>query len=205
MITVVARFFSSSQKGSACRCFLLFLLYEVISAFIVAIYGRVVFKAFTDAGTSLTTRLLLRSEVHSTVAVLATSFCGWFHHQLVEELGIEPHRATVVYTGYSAFFPLAGRRMQSSADSVLQAVAFEILTDRLQVHHGGNEEGVLGEHVAAGGGVGLGVEGVEHVGDEGANVAGVIIEAPAIPPIPVLLVVKVAAAILANESYQAAS
>ena len=70
VITVVARFFSSSQKGSACRCFLLFLLYEVISAFIVAIYGRVVFKAFTDAGTSLTTRLLLRSVVHSTVVVL---------------------------------------------------------------------------------------------------------------------------------------
>ena len=138
MVRLIARSFSTEegvkQKGSSFwRMSGLFLLFDAVAIFSVGSYTLVAFKVFTDAETSLLTRLLLRSVGHSIFAVLVTSFVGWFHYQLTDRLGVDPHRATIVYSSFAAFLSLVGRCMQSSAENVMQATAFELFATGAEV------------------------------------------------------------------------
>ena len=55
---VCAHSFSATKKGSACRCFALFLLDEFVVAFILIVYSFVFLEKFTESETSLFKRLL---------------------------------------------------------------------------------------------------------------------------------------------------
>jgi len=119
--------------SNAPRTFALFLLYDLSGAIIGSLYMDVILAEFLDSGTPLMERLFLRAVGHAVLMGVTISFAGWFHHQLVEGLGIEPHRATITFTYWAVFFPLVGRLMQSSAESVVQAIAFELFATGAEI------------------------------------------------------------------------
>jgi len=115
------------------RTFTLFLLLLLSGVIDGSLYMDVIFAKFLDSGTPLMERLLLRSVGHSVLMSLTLSFYSWFHHQLVEGLGVEPHRATLSFSYWAMFSPLVGRFMQSSAVSVAQAIAFELFATLVEI------------------------------------------------------------------------
>jgi len=115
------------------RTFALFLLYDLSWMMVAIVYRMFIFYRFVDSGTPLMERLLLRSVGHSVILGTATSFSGWCHHQLVEGLGVEQNRATVVWALGGMLLTLAGRLTQSSASSVAQAIAFEVFATGAEI------------------------------------------------------------------------
>jgi len=133
LIRVIARHFSAVRSGSALKCFLLFSLNEFVSAIILATFSWGIMDSFTDYGTPLATRLLLRSVGHTIVFSATISYSAWFHHRLVTDLGIASHRATVGFLCWATYFPLLGRLMQSTASSVQQAIVYEMVATLVEI------------------------------------------------------------------------
>jgi len=108
------------------RCFALFFLDDLVIMTVLGTYFWVILVRFVQADTSLLTRLLFRAVGHPTFNSILLSYSGWLQHRLVEDLGVDQHSATIMYTIWAAFFrSLVGRLLQSSASNVALAVAFE--------------------------------------------------------------------------------
>ena len=97
------------------------------------IYQRVIIAKFADSTTPLLVLLLLRGVGHSAVSALLISLCGWAHHHIVEDLGGEPHRASIIYGQIGVLLPLMGRFLQSSAESVGQSLMFELFATGAEI------------------------------------------------------------------------
>jgi hypothetical protein len=127
LIRVCARAWTTDPavKGSLIRCFALFFIDEMSVGIIFGSYKFIILALFVDSETSLPARLLLRSVAHLTAFTLAISYSGWMHHQVVEQLGVNQNRATILFVTFATFFPLMGRLMQSSAVDITEVLAFE--------------------------------------------------------------------------------
>ena len=123
------------MSRSFCFCFIkMHLGFARCSAILcLLIYQRVIIAKFADSSTPLVVLLLLRGVGHSVISAFLISLCGWVHHHIVEDLGCEPHRASIFYGQIGVLLSLMGRFLQSSAESVGQSLMFELFATGAEI------------------------------------------------------------------------
>ncbi|GMI25223.1 hypothetical protein TeGR_g3086 [Tetraparma gracilis] len=116
----------TSPEPRPLLCAAAFAGLAVFESFCAILYTWYAVPIFFSPSTSEFARFVIRTVFVTAVNMSALEVCWFTSNKLVTLLGVDPHRSHMLFAASAAFVTFMARMMQGSAESLTQAVLFEL-------------------------------------------------------------------------------